>query len=41
MAYYIKEEIQLKGIWKQDPGANFWVPKLVKMGVGKDSQRET
>ena len=32
---YIKEGIQAKGIWKQDPDANIWVQEGWEWGMEK------
>ena len=33
MVSYIKEEMQAKGIWKQDPEANIWAQEGWEWGV--------
>ena len=41
MASYIKEGMQAKGIWKQDPEVNSWSQIGWEQGVEKASKRET
>ena len=36
MTSYIKGGTQAKGIWKQDPEANIWSPRGMRMGNGDD-----
>ena len=38
MVYYIKGEIQTKGIWKQDPEANIWAQVRCEWGIQKGPQ---